>query len=76
MSPNPTRIGEKYSVPFDLYDEENNHWGQCRLAQYGGATLIQVQVDRDGLDWQDFQTFIVLDNKLHYGVVGKRPNKG
>ena len=73
MSPSPTRSGEKFTVPVDLYDDQGRHWGQIRLVQYGQSTLLQVCVDADQHGWQDFQAFVITDDVLKFGVIGKRP---
>jgi len=41
--------------------------------QYGQSTLLQVCVDADQHGWQDFQAFVITDDVLKFGVIGKRP---
>lgn len=63
--------GDKVSTPFDVFTIEGAHWGQIRLHQLGPSLMLEVKPDTDD-DWQDFQSFVVQDGKLMYGVIGRR----
>lgn len=63
---------DRFGDVFDLYNELG-HWGQVRLAQIGPSTVLQVNIDGDKNGWQEFQQFTVIGDRLHYGIVGRRP---
>ena len=67
--------GERYSTTFNLYREDESLWGRVRLAELGPSLVLQVQIDGDPNGWQDFQMYNVIQNRLHYGIVPRKPTK-